>query len=142
MIQIERSLLIPINAEKIFDLVMDIQSYPQFIGGCVEAKIHSEKPDEVVAGLVFRRGKFKAELMTCNRIDRPTGITMQLSKGPFKHLSGQWRFKDLMGQGTKVSLTIELEMEALFKWIVTSKAVAAEADKLVSVFEKEAMRRY
>ena len=54
---IERSALIPFSVEQIFDLVADIERYPDFLDGCVGAEVHERSTCSVVATLRLSRAE-------------------------------------------------------------------------------------
>ena len=55
MTVIERSALLPHAAEQVFDLVADIERYPEFLEGCVGAEIHERGEETVTATLRLSR---------------------------------------------------------------------------------------
>ena len=41
------------NAKQLFDIVLDLEKYPEFIPWCTDMKIHSKKPNEIVLGVTL-----------------------------------------------------------------------------------------
>ncbi|MCX7065675.1 MAG: type II toxin-antitoxin system RatA family toxin [Proteobacteria bacterium] len=110
MPQVRRSALLPYSAGQIFDLVGDIERYPEFLPWCSAAQIVGSKPSEVVAELTIMKGRISERFKTRNVLTYPDSIELQLVEGPFKRLSGIWRFTGLAAQGSKVELELDFEM--------------------------------
>lgn len=111
MRRVHRSEHVPYTAEQMFDLVGDVESYPQFLHWCRGARIESCGEQSVVASLDVGLGGIHKSFKTRNTLDRPNSIRMELVAGPFRRLSGGWRFTPLPdGGGTDVSLALDFEV--------------------------------
>jgi len=111
MIRIERSALLPYSAEKLFDLVNDIEAYPQYMDGCTGASILSSSETIIEARLNLRKGGISQSFATRNQLEKPQRIVMQLLEGPFDTLHGEWLFKSLASDACKVSLHLQFQMQ-------------------------------
>lgn len=107
---IERSALLPFRVEQIFDLVADIERYPDFLDGCVGAEVHERAAGNVVATLRLSRAGVSHSFTTRNILYRPERMELALVEGPFDHFSGTWRFRALGESACKVSLCLEFQM--------------------------------
>jgi len=112
MPRVRRSALLPYSTAQIFELVRDIERYPEFLPWCSEAKIVADEQREVVAELTIQKGRISERFTTRNRLDFPGSIELQLVQGPFKSLSGLWKFTNLADHGSKVELDLDFEMTA------------------------------
>lgn len=99
------------SAEQMFDLVNDIESYPQFMKGCRKAKILSQDDDELVGELTLGQGAIQHSFTTRNSLSRPERIDMQLVSGKFKNFSASWQFFSLNDDACKVSLRMQFEFD-------------------------------
>jgi len=93
-----------------FDLVNDVESYPEFLHWCRGARIESRSEREMVASLDVGIGGIHKSFKTRNTLDRPRSIRLELVSGPFRRLSGEWRFEPLGPDATAVELTLEFEV--------------------------------
>ena len=98
MTLIERSALLPHSAEQIFDLVADIERYPEFLEGCVGAHILERTEHSVTATLRLSKGGISHGFTTQNTLKRPECMELKLIEGPFEAFSGHWVFRPL-GEG-------------------------------------------
>ena len=58
MKEIYRSAMLPYSAESMFNLVNDIEAYPEFMDGCVDARVILVEGDTIEACLELKKGFF------------------------------------------------------------------------------------
>ena len=136
--RIERNALVLHSAQSMFDLVCDIESYPQYMDGCRGAEVLSKTEDEVVARLDLAKAGIRQSFTTRNTLSRPGSIVMTLEEGPFKRLAGQWQFEALTETACKVSLTLEFEFNFALARLASSKLFARVANNLVAATTERA----
>ena len=115
MIRVEQAVLVPHSAERMFQLVDDVASYPKFLPWCggTEIKTKDEKITEATIKIDFHG--IKQRFTTRNEKAPFASMNVMLVNGPFKHLQGHWRFHPLSDTACKVEL--ELEYEFASKWL-------------------------
>src|SRR3546814_2197062 len=91
-----------------FTLVGNIEAYPQFLPGCVSARVEHVEGPQVRARLGFRVKGLTDSFATENHLDDNL-ISMRLLDGPFRRLDGNWHFTPLGDTACKVSLQLSLE---------------------------------
>ena len=111
MRKVSRSALVPFSADQMYALVEDVESYPEFLPWCSGATLHSKDSESVEASLELRRGSIKKSFRTRNSLQPGVAMGIELVGGPFRHMSGGWRFQQLGDEGSKVSLELEFEFE-------------------------------
>ena len=112
MATIDRSALLPHSAEQLFDLVADIERYPQFLNGCVDARILEQDGAVVTARLGLSRAGISHSFVTRNTMRPHECIELQLVDGPFERFEGHWTFKALAPDACKVALTLEFRLRS------------------------------
>ncbi len=142
MSQVDRSALVLHSAEQMFDLVNDVESYPQFLPWCAAAKVVSRSEDELVATLYLAKGGLKYSFTTRNRLTRPLEMTMELVEGPFSVLSGVWTFKALSDEACKVSLDLRFDFSSKLTGMAMSKVFNQVAATMVDAFVSRADKIY
>lgn len=105
------SALVPFSAQQMFDLVNDIETYPQFMPGCAGATILKKGEGWLEAELNLQQSGFQQRFTTRNQLNPPGSIKMQLVDGPFKVMDGCWQFKPLGDKGCKVEFELTFEMK-------------------------------
>ncbi|NCZ64745.1 MAG: type II toxin-antitoxin system RatA family toxin, partial [Cellvibrionales bacterium] len=95
MTAIDRSALLPHSAERLYDLVADIEAYPQFLDGCVGSEILARSASTVTARLSLSRAGLTQSFVTQNVMTPHEQIELTLVDGPFDKFAGCWSFKAL-----------------------------------------------
>jgi ribosome-associated toxin RatA of RatAB toxin-antitoxin module len=110
MTRIDRSLLLPYLAEQVFSLVNDVESYPQYMDGCVGAEVLLREPDMLEARLDLAKGGIQHSFSTRNRMVPGQSIVLELIEGPFDSFAGRWDFTGLGDSACKVNLALEFQV--------------------------------
>ena len=142
MRQVERSAIVPFAAEAMFDLVADVESYPQFLPGCSGSRVRSRLGDEVVASIALAQGPLRTEFTTRNQLLRGTRITMDLEDGPFSELKGAWEFTPIGPHGSRVSLTLRFAFESRVTDMLLGPTFESLCTHLVDAFVSRARAVY
>jgi ribosome-associated toxin RatA of RatAB toxin-antitoxin module len=142
MTVINKSALLPYSAAKMFELVDDIPSYPEFLPWCRTAEEIERDRDEVTARLELAYGSLHKVFTTRNRLQQNKMIAMRLVEGPFRHLEGFWRFEALDENACKVSLDMEFEFASRLVGMAAGPVFGQIANNLVDAFSKRAVDVY
>jgi ribosome-associated toxin RatA of RatAB toxin-antitoxin module len=129
--KVERSALVNYSAQQMFDLINDIEAYPQFMEGCVGAKILARGDNWLEARLELSKAGVSQSFVTRNQLQPPLSMSMTLVDGPFKFLSGVWRFQPLGDAACKVSLGLEFELSNRLLGLAVGKLFEAVSNKQV-----------
>ncbi len=106
---INRSALVAFSAQQMFELINDIESYPQYMTGCVDAKILDRGDHWLVAKLDLAKSGVNQSFTTRNTLIPPERMTMELVDGPFKIFKGTWSFTEVDEHSCKVQFHLEYE---------------------------------
>jgi len=134
--------LIECNKEQLIDLVLDIESYPNFIPYCLDAKIYEKKEEKnlilIIADLTIGKGPFKATYKSDVRFNKDKDTIQVINiDGPLKHLDNRWLFIE-KDKSTEIFFDIDFEIENKFLNIVMSKSFQYGLDKIADSFQKRA----
>ena len=138
MTVIERSALLAHPVEQVFDLVADIERYPEFLKGCVGADILKRDDDEVTATLRLSRAGISHGFTTQNRMQRPHRIDLALVDGPFSHFAGHWSFLALSDDACKTTLQLHFELASGIASVAAGKLFDKVALDLVDAIVNRA----
>ena len=108
---VERSALVTYTAAQMFALVNDVARYPEFLPWCVGARVEDVSEGERVASLKVARSVLQTEFTTRNTLRQDAEIHMQLMHGPFRDLTGAWRFEAIGTRGSRVYFQVEFEFK-------------------------------
>ncbi|MBJ7556763.1 type II toxin-antitoxin system RatA family toxin [Marinomonas spartinae] len=137
MSRIERFAHVEYSCKQMFDLVNDINGYPEFLPGCMNSTLISKTPTEIVASLEVGKGPVRQSFTTKNRLHEPNEIVMGLVKGPFKKLHGVWSFTELSPTSCKIALSIDFELSGMLKFAFGG-VFSQIANTMVDAFSKRA----
>lgn len=130
------------SAQQMFDLVNDIEAYPQFMEGCVGAKILARGDDWLEARLDLSKAGVTQSFITRNQLHAPFKMSMQLVDGPFNYLRGVWQFTPLNEQACKVSFLLEFEMKSRLLGMAAGKLFESVGAKQVDALCARAKQIY
>ena len=142
MTRIDRSALVNYSAEQMFDLVNDIESYPQFMAGCTVARVISASENELVGELTLSKGGIRQTITTRNTLVPGREMHMELVKGAFRSFSATWRFIPLADSACKVTLVMEFEFVGGLMDYAIEKLFNSSANSLVDALVARAKQVY
>lgn len=134
---------LPYTPRQLFDLVADVERYPEFLPWCVAARIRRREGLVFFADLVIGF-KMIRERYTSKVVLDPEGLRVDVkyTEGPFHHLDNHWIFIPTADGGTTIDFFVDFE----FRSKLLQKVIGAlfnEAVKLmVASFEKRARQLY
>jgi ribosome-associated toxin RatA of RatAB toxin-antitoxin module len=138
MREVKRSALIAESPARMYELINDIESYPQFLPWCTSARVVSRKENEVVAALGIKRGPLRTEFTTRNLLEPGKRVLMQLVSGPFRVLEGLWTLTAVGDLGCRVELEMRFEFSNRVAGAVFEPLFEDTAASLVDAFVKRA----
>ncbi|AGT08144.1 cyclase/dehydrase [Paracoccus aminophilus JCM 7686] len=134
-----------------YDLVADVESYPQFLPWNSAARIRSRRPgpgpeasevieaDLVISFKVFRE-RFGSRVTLWPEAKK---IDTEYLDGPFKYLKSGWVFKDLApGQGSEVEFFVDFEFKNAILGKVIGVVFGEAMTRIVRAFEERAKKLY
>jgi ribosome-associated toxin RatA of RatAB toxin-antitoxin module len=134
---VERSAIVSFTPAQMFALVNDVARYPEFLPWCAGARVEELSDTERLASIKVARGLLRTEFTTRNTLTKDAQILMRLVDGPFRELSGDWRFDAIGERGSRVRFRAEFE----FKNRLTAAALGAAFEALCStIVEAFALR--
>lgn len=142
MTNITRSALLPYSAQAVFDLINDVEAYPQYMEGCVGAEVFSRDEDTVVARLDLARGGIQQSFTTRNRLERPNRVALELMEGPFERFEGEWSLLALGEAACKVSLHLKFTLSNRVLNLAARQIFNSAANNLVDAVVKRANELY
>ena len=142
MTEVNRSILVPHSASKMFSLVNDVHSYPEFLPWCAKAEVLSESEKTMEAVLTLQKGALSYKLVTKNSITPNETIQMKLVKGPFKTLDGIWKFTQISNCSTRVEFHLNFTLSSPLIKMTLGKVLDSAMTNLVDAFCKRANELY
>ena len=136
----ERKLL-PYAPEQMWDLVADVDRYPQFLPWCAGAKVRSRSETELVADLTIGFGPFRESFTSRVALDRPHRVQVKYENGPFRYLNNQWLFEP-DPKGCRVSFFVDFEFRSKLLQRAIGVVFNEAVRRMVNAFLKRARDIY
>ena len=95
-----------------YELVNNINNYPQFLNWCEGASILNQSDHQITASVQINKKGLKQTFSTINTLKPFRLIEMKLLDGPFEHFSGEWCFEPLGENAAKVFLNLQFKFKS------------------------------
>lgn len=134
MSSIKRSALVRQSAQRMYDLVNDVEAYPRRFDWCEASRVLEASEALMVATLRVRAAGMRTGFTTRNTLSPGERIGLDLVDGPFRRLSGAWHFQPLGEAACKVSLHLEFEVSSRVVGSALAMGFQGLADRMVDDF--------
>ena len=147
MKHVKKSVLLWYSAHEIYELVVDVESYPKFLPWCARAEILSRDAEGLTARLHLAYSGLRHAFTTRNIQVPDRSVQVTLVDGPFSKLDGLWRFVPLPVPGGTAqpgagdACKIEFDMSYAFSNGVLEAAISPVFDKIAGTFVDSFVRR-
>ena len=142
MPQFETRRPVPHTPDQMFDLVADVERYPQFLPLCEGLTIRSRKErdgKELLIADMTVGYKAIRETFTSQVVLRPAEslIDVKYVDGPFKYLANHWKFEPAEQGGCEIHFFIDYE----FKSRILGAVMGAMFDRAFRLFAEAFEKR-
>jgi coenzyme Q-binding protein COQ10 len=132
---------LPYTPEQLFDLVADIERYPDFLPWCVAARIRRREGNVLFADLMIGfkmvRERFTSKVtLGTNRLD------VVYTEGPFKYLNNHWIFERAPDGGTIIDFFVDFEFHSKVLRTLIGALFGEAVHLMVASFERRAGQLY
>jgi len=142
MRRVSRSALVSYSAPQMYELVKDVEAYPEFLPWCNDAEVHLREPYFIEASIELHHRGISKRFRTRNALTENEVLGIELVGGPFRVLSGGWLFQPLGDAGSKVSLELEFEFESRATDVIFGRFFEKICNALVDSFTQRAAQIY
>ena len=138
--------LMPYTAQQMYDLVADIDSYPEFLPWCAAVRTRKVIPqdekiivdaDLVIAFKVFRERFGSRVTLKPNQ----TTIDVEYLDGPFKYLNNHWVFTNI-DCGCEADFFVDFEFKSKILQVLIGVVFGEAMQRIVRAFEARAQQLY
>jgi ribosome-associated toxin RatA of RatAB toxin-antitoxin module len=134
MPEIKRSALMPYSAQIMYDIVNDVERYPEFLPWCGGARLEHADEHSLQAAILMQAVGLNHWFTTRNTMVAGESIDISLVEGPFSRLDGSWRFTPINAEGCKIEFVMNFEIKHGFAAAIITPAFARIANTLVESF--------
>ena len=134
---------LPYRPDQLFDMVADIERYPEFLPWCVGARIRSRDENVIVADLMIGFRMIRERFTSKVTLDRPAHrIDVAYTEGPFRYLDNHWIFEPDGKGGTQLDFYVDFEFRSLLLQKVIGVVFHEAVRRMVGAFEARAKHLY
>lgn len=137
--------VLPYSPRALFDLVADIEKYPEFLPWCLAARIRSRQADVVIADLVIGHRFIRERFTSRVTLERPPEehaegrIDVEYIEGPMQHMSNRWIFRP-SGLATEIDFHVEFAFRSKMLEKVMGLLFHEAVTRMVRAFETRAAK--
>lgn len=142
MALVQKSVLIAHSAAQMFDLVDQVEDYPQFLPWCNRTELKFRDAHKTAATLFINYHSVKSHFTTENEKEHPLLMKIRLVDGPFRRLEGVWHFKPLSEAACKIEFELTYEFSSRMFEKVIGPVFSQIANSFVDAFVKRAGQVY
>ncbi len=138
---------LPYSARQMYDLVADVERYPEFLPWAAAARIRSRRAcgdhelleaDLVISFRLFRERFGSRVRLWPGRLR----IETEYLDGPFRHLHSHWQFADCPDGGCEVDFAVDFEFRSALLQKVIGAVFNEAMARIVRAFEDRAAQLY
>jgi coenzyme Q-binding protein COQ10 len=134
-------------ASEMFDLVADVEHYPEFVPLCQSLKVRKRIKDgdkDVIIADMTVAYKFVHETFTSRvTLDRPNlEILVEYLEGPFRRLHNRWNFRPVEDRVCAVDFFINYEFRSRTLGLLMGAVFDAAFRRFSAAFERRADQVY
>jgi coenzyme Q-binding protein COQ10 len=131
-------------ASEMFDLVADVERYPEFVPLCRALKVRRRSTNEagvetLTADMTVAYKLVRENFTSRVVLDRPK-LTIQVAylEGPFSHLDNRWRFRPAGEDACDVEFFIDYEFKSRMLGLLMGSMFDAAFRRFAAAFEQRA----
>lgn len=132
------------TASEMFDLVADVERYPEFVPLCSALRVRKRTPGEggsetLIADMTVAYKLIRETFVSRVTLDRPNlKLRVEYLDGPFSHLDNRWTFKPTGDQSCEVEFYISYEFKSRVLGLLMGAMFEAAFRRFAEAFERRA----
>ncbi len=133
--------VLPHSPKQMYDLVADIERYPEFLPWCLAARITKRGEGMVESDLVIGFKMFRERFRSRATFRPPDAIDVAYIKGPMRHLDNHWSFEPHL-DGCELGFFIDFEFSSRLMQKAMGVLFNEAVHRMVAAFEVRAKKLY
>ncbi len=133
---------LPYAAPQLFDLVADVERYPDFMPWVIEARIRRRGDRTLAVEMAVAVGPLRKRFSTIATLDRPHRIDIASHDSMFDRFEQRWTFAPAAERGTNVEYHVVFEFRSRVLQTLMGASFSDQAIATMSAFKRRAHRLY
>jgi len=137
---IRHTMLVAQPAQRVYDVVADVESYPRFVPGCERARVIARSDEGYVTEMRIAIRRIGFDLRTFTSVRRPESIAVRLREGPLRSLEIDWEFVPLAADACRVEFSLDCELAPVLELPLAGAIVERTSRRIIDAFVARAER--
>lgn len=133
---------VPYRPDQMYQLVADVERYPEFLPWCLAARIRKRDENVIIADLVIGFRMIRERFTSRVTLDEPNHIHVEYIEGPLKYLSNHWRFHPNDDGGCTIDFYVDFEFRSRILQKMIGVLFNEAVSRMVRAFESRADHLY
>jgi coenzyme Q-binding protein COQ10 len=134
--------ILPYTPRQLYDLVIDVERYPEFLPWCQSVIIHERKRNAITADLVIGYRSFNEKFTSQVNFKTAQEIQVEYGGGPLTHLSNHWKFSSAPEDQCEISFFVDFDFRSPLLSALMGAFFDQAFNKMVGAFEARAADLY
>jgi coenzyme Q-binding protein COQ10 len=130
------------TAAQLFDLVVDVERYPEFMPWTITTRVCRRTDRVIWTDFTIGTGFIRKRFSTVATLERPHRIAITSQDPLFKTFEQKWTFEDSAEGGTDVEYYTEFQFRSFLLQALFDVSFAERATAIVSAYTRRAHRLY
>ena len=132
---------LPYGCDQVFDLLADIERYPEFLGGWISARILRREADTLYVEQTVGLGALRLAFASTAVLNRPVRIEIRSMDRLFRRYALTWHLQPT-DSGCRIAVTAEIELASRLLQLGLERFLGSSVDDTLRAFEARAYALY
>lgn len=133
---------LPFTPRQLYDLVAEVEKYPEFLPWCVGARITKRTEDVILSDLLIGFRMFRERFTTRVTLHPYHCIDVDYLRGPLKYLNNHWNFIDNEDGTCTIDFYVDFEFQNRLFQSLVGPLFNEAVKRMVGAFEVRAHALY
>lgn len=130
------------TAAQLFDLVADVERYPEFLPWVIAAHIQRRKGRNIWVRMTISAGFLRKSFSTVAALDRPHNININSDDALFEYFEQKWKFDHANHGGADVEYHVDYKFRSRLLQALVGASFAERTRTMVAAFTHRARQLY
>jgi coenzyme Q-binding protein COQ10 len=133
---------LPYSAEQMFDLVADVERYPEFLPWIAATRVKSDDGREMIADMLVSFKALREKFTSRVEKRRAEEIRVHYVDGPLQDLDNVWHFRPAGVSACDIDFSVDFRFRNALLEKLAGQFVDRAFRKMVAAFEERAAQLY
>lgn len=127
---------------QLFDLVADVEHYPDFLPWVIAARIRRHDDQTLWVDMTMGTRFVRKRFSTTARLDRPHWINISSHDAMFERFEQKWTFQPATEGGANIEYQVDFRFRSRLLQTLIGGAFASRSTAMIDAFRHRALRLY